>query len=378
VKKIIFIVFLILSLLAFFIIRFNTTSPQTPKLDYSALNDINSCLKEGGYINVACYDEKITLSKLSSEQLVDDIFPLVESKKVDLVNCHSILHSVGKHAATRGEGYVDSLNNSKKFNFVNSDCMEGFVHGIMEGFALVEGASTDSLNVKVKEVCDSVWEDTHGLATEMLGFANDPYLACAHGSGHTIGTVFEGDYLRGVQLCDIYYSFAARYSCASGLAMEWAIYVLKTKAINGVVPDSNSPLAVNGRATEICFVKTLSEYQAGACLQYMVNFFDRSTIADTEILSVCDLKEESMLAPCGVGAGMRLGTINTKENPLLRIKGCDLHGNDSYKEICWFTYLNVINGYGYKTSILDCEEGLILLGIKSQWVCENVKKLQKA
>ncbi len=377
-KKIIFILFLILSLLAFFIIRFSTTTPQTPKLDYSALNDINSCLKDGGFINIACYDEKLTLSKISSEQLIDDLFALVESRKVDLVNCHSILHSVGKHAANKREGYIENLKNSKKFIFVNSNCMEGFVHGVMEGFALADERDFDSLDVKVKEVCDSAWEDTHGLASEMLAFANDPYLACAHGSGHIIGTVSEGDYLRGVLLCDIYYSFAARYSCASGLAMEWAISVLNIKAINGVVADSNSPLAVNGRASEICFTKTLSEYQAGACLQYMVNFFDRSTIADAEILSVCDLTEESMLSSCALGAGMRLGTINTKENPLLRIKGCNLSGNDSFKEICWFTYLNVINGYGYKTSVPICEEGLVLLGIKSQWVCKNVKKLQKA
>ncbi len=81
-KKIIFILFYILSLLAFFIIRFSTTTPETPKLGYSTLNDINSCLKDGGFINIACYDEKLTLSKISSEQLIDDLFLLVESKRL--------------------------------------------------------------------------------------------------------------------------------------------------------------------------------------------------------------------------------------------------------------------------------------------------------
>jgi hypothetical protein len=92
--------------------------------------------------------------------------------------------------------------------------MEGFVHGVMEGFALTDKENVDGLDAKLKEVCDSAWEDTHGLVTEMLAFGNDPYLACAHGSGHIIGTVFKRGYLEAVGLCNIYYSFAARYSCA--------------------------------------------------------------------------------------------------------------------------------------------------------------------
>jgi hypothetical protein len=132
--------------------------------------------------------------------------------------------------------------------------------------------------------------------------------------------------------------------------MEWAKFVLKSNATNGLVPDLSSPLSVNGNAYDICFVKTLSEYQSGACFQYMVNFYDRLLLSDIEISAICDLAEKSMLSSCALGAGMRLGTINTKENPLLRVKGCELNGNSEFKEICWFTYLNVINGYGYKTS----------------------------
>ena len=75
---------------------------------------------------------------------------------------------------------------------------------------------------------------------------------------------------------------------------------------------------------------------------------------------------------------MRLGTINTKENPLLRVKGYELSGNNEFKEIYWFTYLTVINNYGYKTDIATSEAGLVSLGVKSAWVCENVRKLQKA
>jgi hypothetical protein len=49
------------------------------------------------------------LSKLSSEQLIDDLFALLKSRKVDLVNCHSILHSVGNNAASKRQGYIKQL-----------------------------------------------------------------------------------------------------------------------------------------------------------------------------------------------------------------------------------------------------------------------------
>ena len=213
---------------------------------------IFSCLTSGGYIDSRCLDKKLTISKPGYKVFERSAISLLKSGKVKPVNCHSLMHSLGGYKLRVNKNYTSDLKEMFALKDLNSDCKKGYIHGIMDNLVLLKVVKSAELGFTLKKVCDTLWKDTYSPTDEFPPIDNDPYQVCDHGAGHALGVFYKGDYKAFVSSCNVFYSYAARYSCAGGMAMEWAHIVTKTGSINGRMVPGPSFLFSNGEAYKIC------------------------------------------------------------------------------------------------------------------------------
>lgn len=139
-----------------------------------------------------------------SAAAVKELHERRESDDLLKVNCHEVMHEIGRAAYDERGSIADA------YAHADFSCWGGYLHGVVE--ASMRGKKLpDVASTTIRTMCDSVKGD---------GERSFTHFSCVHGIGHALMFVSDNDLMTVLERCDDLVDIWEIRQCANGAFMQ--------------------------------------------------------------------------------------------------------------------------------------------------------------